>query len=114
MNFDQTAQQFIQALDRFLTQSRQKERPVINQASIPEIRESLDLDRHFRNGCLSGPALDQFLDQYLDHATRIHHPGYLAHQVGCPHPLAALGSLVDGLTNNAMAIYEMGVIIFLL
>ena len=32
----------------------------------------------------------------------------MAHQVAVPHPSGALASLVDGFTNNAMAIYEMG------
>jgi L-2,4-diaminobutyrate decarboxylase len=32
----------------------------------------------------------------------------MSHQVAVPHPAGALASLVDGLTNNAMAIYEMG------
>lgn len=100
--------QVIQALDRYLTQSRNKEKPVIHQKSIQALHEALDLAAHFRNGGLSGEDLDQFLEIYLDNTTRLHHPGYLAHQVGNPHPLAALGSFIDGVTNNAMAIYEMG------
>jgi L-2,4-diaminobutyrate decarboxylase len=32
----------------------------------------------------------------------------MAHQVAVPHYAGALASLVDGFTNNAMAIYEMG------
>ena len=98
----------IQALDRYLTQSRNREKPVIRQQSIQALHEALDLAALFRNGGLSGENLDRFLETYLDNTTRLHHPGYLAHQVGNPHPLAALGSFIDGATNNAMAIYEMG------
>jgi L-2,4-diaminobutyrate decarboxylase len=32
----------------------------------------------------------------------------MAHQVAAPHYAGAIGSLIDGFTNNAMAIYEMG------
>jgi L-2,4-diaminobutyrate decarboxylase len=38
----------------------------------------------------------------------LHHPHYLGHQVPPPVPLAALFDLVGSVTNQAMAIYEMG------
>ena len=61
-----------------------------------------------RDGGLTGRRLAQFLERYLRAATRLHHPGYMAHQVAVSHPSGALASLVDGFTNNAIAIYEMG------
>lgn len=100
--------QVIDALDRYLLQSENKQKPVIHQKPISTLQEELNLAALFEQGGLSGPGLDLFLETYLDNTTRLHHPGFMAHQVGCPHPLAALGSLIDGATNNAMAIYEMG------
>ena len=38
----------------------------------------------------------------------MHHPAYLGHQVAVPHYAGALAALIDGFTNNPMAIYEMG------
>lgn len=108
MEFHDDARIVLSNLERYAHQSRDREKPVIRQRSIKEIHKRLDLMEHYRSGDLTGAALDAFLSTYLDNTTRLHHPGYLAHQVGVPHPTGALGSLVDGFTNNAMAIYEMG------
>jgi L-2,4-diaminobutyrate decarboxylase len=108
MNFSEDAMIVVSALERYLEQSRSKEKPAILQRSMEEIQEILKLGDHLKEGDLTGHALESFLDTYLDNTTRLHHPGYLAHQVGTPHPTGALGSLIDGLTNNPMAIYEMG------
>ena len=68
----------------------------------------LELDRFVARGGLTGRALRRWIGRYLSHATALHHPGYMAHQVAVPHPAGALASMIDGFTNNAMAIYEMG------
>ncbi|MCK5350464.1 MAG: aminotransferase class V-fold PLP-dependent enzyme, partial [Desulfobacula sp.] len=60
-------------------------------------------EKRLSNGNISG-----FIEKYLSYSTRLHHPSYMAHQVSSPHFAGALGSLIDGFTNNAMAIYEMG------
>ncbi len=44
----------------------------------------------------------------LARGQNLHHPHYLGHQVPPPSPLAALFDLVGSVTNQAMAIYEMG------
>lgn len=44
----------------------------------------------------------------LAHGQNLHHPHYVGHQVPPPMPLAALFDLVGSVTNQAMAIYEMG------
>ncbi len=41
-------------------------------------------------------------------ATKLHHPGFVGHQVATPLPMAALMDLVDSLLNNGMAVFEMG------
>ena len=84
------------------------EGPVVGIERLPEIRERLDLDRYLREGGLSGAHLDEFLDVYLAHSTRLQHPGYLAHQVASVEPVTAIADLVHGVINNPMAIYEMG------
>ncbi len=98
----------VDALAAYLADSRAKRGPVIGQPPIDELIGTLDLAGHVERGDLRGEGLKRFLQRYLAATTRLHHPGFLAHQVAASHPTGALGSLVDGATNNAMAIYEMG------
>lgn len=49
----------------------------------------------------------QRVQEYIDRSTHQHHPGYVAHQVAPPLPLAALTELVTGLLNQSLAVYEM-------
>lgn len=44
----------------------------------------------------------------LARGQNLHHPRYIGHQVPAPVPLAALFDLVGTVTNQCMAIYEMG------
>ena len=108
MNFTEDGQNLISILDAYRSQSEKKQIPVIRQRDIQELHETLNLSLHIKTGDLSGRPLEEFIHRYLENTTKLHHPGCLAHQVGTPHPTGALGSLIDGFTNNAMAIYEMG------
>ncbi len=108
MTFEQDARIVSQELDRYLRESLAAEKPVIHQPPIEQLVEELGLAQLAADGGLSGRTLAAFLRRYLESTTRLHHPAYLAHQVAVPHPSGALASMIDGLTNNAMAIYEMG------
>ena len=108
MSFYDNGRQVLNNLETYYNESIGKEKKVIRQQSIKTLHKELDLASHIKNGDLTGESLDEFLKTYLDNTTRLHHPGYLAHQVGIPHPTGALGSFIDGFTNNAMSIYEMG------
>ncbi len=46
--------------------------------------------------------------EMLSRGQNLHHPHYVGHQVPAPVPLAALFDLVGSVTNQVMAIYEMG------
>jgi len=108
MSFLEDAQIVAQALQEYQRQSLSREARVINQLPMADLVADLELPRHVRDGGLTGEALARFLDDYVVSATRLHHPAYMAHQCAIPHYAGALGSLIDGFTNNAMAIYEMG------
>jgi L-2,4-diaminobutyrate decarboxylase len=108
MSFMADARIVTRALERFRRQSLSRARRVVSQAPIEELVDGLDLERLTREGGLTGRRLARFMHAYLASATSLHHPDYMAHQVAVPHPTGALASLVDGFTNNAMAIYEMG------
>jgi L-2,4-diaminobutyrate decarboxylase len=108
MPFVDDAEITIQALEAYRRDAQARQAPVIDQRPMRELIAELDLASYVRTGGLTGDKLAQFLDKYLAAATRLHHPGYMAHQCAIPHYAGALGSLIDGFTNNAMAIYEMG------
>lgn len=96
------------ALQTYWQDSLNSEKPVINQQEMGSLIQAFGLQQHISNGDLRGAQLKQFLDSYLESTTRLHHPAYLAHQVAASHYAGALANLVDGFTNNPMAIYEMG------
>ena len=108
MSFLSDARIVTRALDRFYRESVRRGGRVISQAPIEDLVEGLGLHDFARQGGLRGRNLARFLDRYLESCTRLHHPAYMAHQVAVPAYAGALGALVDGFTNNAMAIYEMG------
>jgi L-2,4-diaminobutyrate decarboxylase len=108
MSFLADAEIVITALENYYRESISKQKPVINQVPLETLISDLDLSAHIQDGRLSGQHLAQFLAKYLESTTRLLHPAYLAHQVGTPHYSGALASLIDGFTNNPMAIYEMG------
>lgn len=97
-----------EALAAFEAESRAGRLRVINQVPMREMMGRLDLARLIEGGGLQGERLRRFLGEYLAASTRLQHPGYMSHQVAVPQPASALAALVDGFTNNAMAIYEMG------
>ena len=108
MSFTTEARIAAEALEEYLRDSQAGAGATIRQPPMRELVESLGLGELLREGGLEGERFREFLERYLSATTRLHHPGFLAHQVAPPEPLGALGSLVDGFTNNAMAIYEMG------
>jgi L-2,4-diaminobutyrate decarboxylase len=108
MSFLSDAEIVITALDKYYQESVARQKPVINQVPLETLISDLDLSAHITDGRLAGERLAKFLTRYLKSTTRLLHPAYLAHQVGTSHYSGALASLIDGFTNNPMAIYEMG------
>lgn len=108
MSFLSNAKIIVTALNEYHQQSISRKKPVIDQIPIEKIINDLELSSFIRTGGLSEESLSQFISKYLDSTTRLHHPAYLAHQVSVPHYAGALAALIDGFTNNPMAIYEMG------
>lgn len=98
----------ITALDDFATRAENRIGPVIRQPALQQLKDELDLERLIASGGLQGEALSHFLKAYLAASTCLHHPHYMAHQVSVPLPQSAIAALVNGFTNNEMAIYEMG------
>ena len=108
MSFVSDAKIIVNALNNYYQQSISRDGPVIDQTSLEKIIKKLELASLIDTGGLSGKNLARFITKYLASTTRLHHPAYLAHQVSVPHYAGALGALIDGFSNNPMAIYEMG------
>ena len=95
------------ALEKYLVDSERGLGPAIGYRPLPEVREALRADALLNLG-LTAESLPPFIDTILQHSTRLHHPGYMAHQVASPLPAGAIGDLIHGTINNPMAVYEMG------
>jgi L-2,4-diaminobutyrate decarboxylase len=108
VSFQGDARAAVEALREYHEHAASRSGPVIRQPPLRDLAQELELVELIAGGGLQGERLREFLDRYLAATTRLHHPGYLAHQVAVPHPSGAIGALVDAFTNNAMAIYEMG------
>jgi L-2,4-diaminobutyrate decarboxylase len=85
-------------------------------ALIDEARDWLNkIPRPFRKGLGEGSSqreiaarLAELVRESLARGQNLHHPHYVGHQVPAPVPLAALVELAGTITNQAMAIFEMG------
>ena len=107
MTFAKSAGIVVDLLANYLEECRSGDVPVVGFDSPANLAEELQLQELVREGHLE-ERLASFLPAYLAATTRLHHPGYMAHQVSVPTPLAGLAGLVHGVANNPMAIYEMG------
>ncbi|HPM83660.1 MAG TPA: pyridoxal-dependent decarboxylase, partial [Candidatus Anammoximicrobium sp.] len=50
----------------------------------------------------------ELVTEMLGRGIQLHHPRYIGHQVAAPVPIAGLFDAVGSVTNQCMAIYEMG------
>ena len=112
--FRAAAGQWGELLASHLEQVQQRETRVLNwaepQANIAEAERWLD-------GVSSDPStlnpypstrFPDIVRQMLDRGHNLHHPRYIGHQVPAPVPIAGLFDAVGSVTNQVMAIYEMG------
>ncbi len=95
------------SLSRYVEASSAGTGSVLALAPAGAISEELELER-WKQGGMDAGALAGFLERYLSRTTRLHHPGYIAHQVAVPALSSALADLVNGVVNNGTSIYEMG------
>ncbi|MFK8053557.1 MAG: aspartate aminotransferase family protein [Woeseiaceae bacterium] len=77
-------------------------------APLPEILSALQIDHWIGSGGMREESFRGFLDRYLEYSVKLRHPLHIAHQVSVPDYPSALAAMINGLTNNPMAIYEMG------
>lgn len=54
--------------------------------------------------------VEDFFKTVIEQSTHLHHPQYMGHQVTPPLPITAIASMLSGMLNNGMAVYEMGLV----
>ena len=105
--FRAAAEQWGELLATHLERVQQRETRVLNWAEpVANIAEA----ERWLDGVSTEPSA-RFADivrQMLDCGHNLHHPRYIGHQVPAPVPIAGLFDAVGSVTNQVMAIYEMG------
>ncbi|MCA9218228.1 MAG: aminotransferase class I/II-fold pyridoxal phosphate-dependent enzyme, partial [Planctomycetales bacterium] len=92
---------------------QQRSGPVLNwhepQASVDDAASLLH-DRVSHPDDLEDwiPRFRQLVEQILARGQNLHHPRYIGHQVPASIPIAAFFDALGAMTNQVMAIYEMG------
>ena len=101
--FRAAAQEWTELLSAHMAKVMDRQPPVLNwaepEANIAEAERWLDR---------SDPRFGEIVQQILDRGHNLHHPRYIGHQVPAPVPIAGLFDAVGAVTNQVMAIYEMG------
>jgi len=97
-----------QRLSAYLKNAEAREGRVIQLESPEVLEERLGLSDWIARGGMDAMALDQWLEQYLEATTKLHHPGYIGHQIAVPMVGSSLADCINGFTNNGMAVHEMG------
>jgi L-2,4-diaminobutyrate decarboxylase len=101
--FQAAAQEWTELLSAHMASVMDREPRVLNwaepEANIAEAERWLDR---------SAPQFGEIVQQMLNRGHNLHHPRYIGHQVPAPVPIAGLFDAVGAVTNQVMAIYEMG------
>ncbi|MCC7055258.1 MAG: hypothetical protein IT355_18440 [Gemmatimonadaceae bacterium] len=109
--FRQQGDRMLDTLAGFLAAELEGRTPVLPWVDPRAMHASWDVDfADARTRDTSSPAaiLEALTAKMLAGATRLHHAGFVGHQVAPPLPLAALCDLAADLLNNGQAVYEMG------
>lgn len=94
----------------FIDRSRLSDGPVVNLKTVSDVTKELRLKQfvELAGGQGDPGILGEFVETYLPTLIRLNDPRFIGHQVSRPHFASALADLVNGMTNNGMAVYEMG------
>ncbi len=95
-------------LEAYLSSSIQGEGKVSRQISASELAKKMKLSHWIEHGGMTAHNAHTFMEPYLEHSQRMHHPHYIGHQVAVPHLISGAADFIHGSINNPMAIYEMG------
>lgn len=103
--FRETSDRFREVIACELESARARKGKVLIQKPIDELLRELDFDRVVADGNADLAALAGIV---LANSNHLRHPRYMGHQVAIPMLPSAFADLLNGVTNNGMAVYEMG------
>jgi L-2,4-diaminobutyrate decarboxylase len=83
-------------------------RRYLDDPKLPAWRSRLGESRTVGDASRVAESAAELVHDSLRRGQNLHHPHYVGHQVPAPIPLAGLFDLVGTITNQCMAIYEMG------
>ncbi|QDU62771.1 L-2,4-diaminobutyrate decarboxylase [Planctomycetes bacterium Pan216] len=111
--FEQAATVFAQRSARYLRLMRPRPAPALPwaepEALIDVARSWIDREPPpIVEPDDTATSFHRLAETILDHGHRIHSPHYMGHQVPPPVPVTGLFAAIGSLTNQAMAVYEMG------
>lgn len=78
------------------------------EENVREASECLDKGGKMADGEALADAFESLLEKALSRGNQLHNPRYVGHQVPPPIPIAAWFDTVGAMTNQVMAVYEMG------
>ena len=79
-----------------------------NRTKVINWKEPAEQLAFWQDNLQKNQPLGAFFSDVLHNSISTHHPQYIGHQVGATLPVAAMADLLGAITNNGMAIYEMG------
>lgn len=110
--FSQLTEQWCETLTSHMREALHGQTKVLNWAK-PE--ENIEAAEKFLVQATAPDTAEETIDRFrslletsLAKGHNLHHPGYIGHQVPAPVPLAGLFDAMGAITNQVMAIYEMG------
>ncbi len=107
-DFRRHGEMVLDILADFVGRGCRGEGPVVRVRPVDELDRTMNLQEVMAGGCTDDRGLRTLIEAFLDGATNLHHPGYIAHQVSVPHYASALADLISGSISNGMSVYEMG------
>lgn len=78
------------------------------EENVREAAECLDKGGRTADEKALADAFESLLEKALSRGNQLHNPRYVGHQVPPPIPIAAWFDAVGAMTNQVMAVYEMG------
>ena len=108
-NFSELSGIWKQQLTDHLRSVQSRDEKVLNWTDPPNTVQAANalLDAHVDGESLPS-RFDTLIRHILDSGQNLQHPRYIGHQVPANVPLAALFDAVGSVTNQVMAVYEMG------
>jgi L-2,4-diaminobutyrate decarboxylase len=103
--FKEVLEKITPQLFNYLDSSTAPNGKVLHQAEIKTILSELDFENCIRHGNMDPAAI---LPVILKYCNRMHSPHYIGHQVAVPMVPTMFADFINGITNNAMPVYEMG------